>query len=112
MTDEVYHVLPWDTDEDIAYKKQLDQLRTELERLGEAYDLMKDDFCAMSDELDVANKASADDAEQVYRLRQALEAVEWLEAGYAQRRCPWCKAYELHGHTDSCQRQQALKGGE
>ena len=37
----------------------------------------------------------------------ALEAVEWVPR-LNDKYCPWCENREAHGHTDDCQRQQAL----
>lgn len=49
------------------------------------------------------------------RLREALEAVEWVGDGYADR-CPWCGGHDipdspLGGHRADCPRQAALQAG-
>lgn len=67
-----------------------DKLRTELEKAWE--------------DLDIATKASAEDAEQVYRLRQALEAIE----AFSTKFIPYKTAV---AHMRSIARE-ALKGGE
>jgi len=54
---------------------------------------------------------------EVARLREALEAVEWVEGAYAGsmtgykyfgEQCPWCGQRSAHGHRSDCLREAAL----
>jgi hypothetical protein len=49
---------------------------------------------------------------EVERLREALEAVEWMfnDTGDFEGSdfCPWCNGCEKFGHMPNCQRQLAL----
>ena len=49
---------------------------------------------------------------QVARLREALEALEWVRVTYRDEvatLCPWCDGVqELDGHKEDCKRQAAL----
>ncbi len=57
-------------------------------------------------------KEIADLKQQNRDLRAALEAIEWVPR-LNDFYCPWCENRKAHGHTDDCQRQQALdKVGE
>ena len=48
------------------------------------------------------------------RLREALEAVEWVNDGGTECwiDCPWCGGWVSKGHASNCQRQAALRGGD
>jgi len=56
--------------------------------------------------------------DEIANLRQALEAVEWVQftssyGNYSTMMeiCLWCGRHKEYGHTPDCQRQLAL-GGE
>jgi len=47
--------------------------------------------------------------EDVKRLREALEAVEWEQwADDSDKFCPWCTINKNLGHAQNCPRQLAL----
>ena len=54
-----------------------------------------------------------DCANTVNRMRQALEAVEWIPQDRhnpGPSECPWC--YGVDSHNENCQRQAALRATE
>lgn len=62
-------------------------------------------------ELDIAKRGNQRQWDENARLRAALEQVQWIgqiERHYDHGQCPWCQAFENHGHADNCARQLAI----
>lgn len=47
--------------------------------------------------------------QEIERLRNALDAVEFEQFPDGFEYCPWCESSSRYGHAPDCQRQQALK---
>lgn len=97
---------------------QLASARVELGNKNGALGLREHMIQVLREQIDEAEKSNAAHAgkltetiemicERQSRLREALEAVEWIGA-QGMKCCPWCHSWKMDGHKPDCARQLAL----